>query len=578
MKGGKPHSSYDIRGVLMPPTSFRALPKFPIPDKEQLQAAAELEKSFVQQAGVVPGTYTEFKDAKALVNVRDCLWGRLQEELLRYDSLVVCQLLYKRLEVMIGHIQKEKYQSAAEQIETGRTQGSERRRTIWRAVTPTLEGLRLLIEMSIKYCKDQGSTRGPSDLDFLIGLSSRLAMLDEHLETLYYRIVPYAIVIAPDFTMHCGMRSEARAAIDEFEKHDKAHMAQADRDFIDQQNESFLNKVMGQEIGVDDFRGLPGFCTLDQAMTEELGYGVFDYLNFVKGCMGLFGEKEYLKPIAVPRLTRLLKCAVGLNREKVESLLRDHALSRATVEALSRKEMMPFESYKRDSRLLRRPLLEVNHRGTRFAIIGIETFSVGTQVFLESLRYGTLKMPSMKKGLVKSAMGVLSAKMGDPFRDSIASKCIEMGLKAEKEWPLPSKNKTDKPVGPADVLVIDQKRRRFIVVEAKNLQSQGIVPREMKGQRDRFLGTEEHGDKGYIQVLKDKEEAFTWNKEWQLHEVKHKLKMERLEDYTVEGVIVVYHPLFWPLFATEPLPIVDDLEFYKRLQSGQQFLTTPMAI
>jgi hypothetical protein len=54
--------------------------------------------------------------------------------------------------------------------------------------------------------------------------------------------------------------------------------------------------------------------------------------------------------------------------------------------------------------------------------------------------------------------------------------------------------------------------------------------------------------------------------------------MDGLEDYTVEGVIVVFYPLLWPLFASEPLPILDDLEFYKRLQLGQHFLTTPIAI
>jgi hypothetical protein len=116
------------------------------------------------------------------------------------------------------------------------------------------------------------------------------------------------------------------------------------------------------------------------------------------------------------------------------------------------------------------------------------------------------------------------------------------------------------------------------LVEAKNLQSQGIVPKEMKGQRDRFLGTKEKDDQAFIKVLRDKEQAFTSNKEWHLHELKHKLKMDGLEDYTVEGVIVVFYPLLWALFASEPLPILDDLEFYKRLQLGQHFLTTPIAI
>ena len=570
--------SYNIGGVLMPPTSLRALPKFPTPDKEQLQAAADVERAFTQQSGILPGTYTDFKDVKALLGIHDHMWDTLESELLKYDNLVICKLLYQKLETIIGHLQKQKYQAATEQISSGRAQEPGKRFEIWRAITPTLEGIKFLLEIAIKCCKGQGLTGGASSLDFLIGLSTGTVMLDEHLTFLYHRIIPYEIIIAPDFSIHGGIKREANAAIADFERYKKTQMAQADKDFVEQQNESFLDKIKGQEVKVDDFRTFPELVNLDQAMTEELGYGMLDYLNYAKGCMSLFREKDYLKIISVPRLTRQLKQKVGLNREKVESLLRDHALSQATVEALTRKEMMPFERYRRDSRLLRRPLLEVNYRGTTFAIIGIETFIIGTQVFYDSARYGALQMPSMRpEGRVKSAMGVLSATIGDSFRDNIASKCREMEFKAEKEWPLPQK-KTDARVGPIDILVVDEKKRRFILVEAKELQSEGIVPNEMRGQRDRFLGTEGQGDKGYIRVLRDKEQAFTFNKEWHFHQLKHKLKMDGLEDYTVEGVIVVFRPLFWPLFATEPLPIVDDLEFYRRLQSGQQFLTMPVVI
>jgi hypothetical protein len=571
--------SYHFKGVLMPPTSLRALPKLPIPDKEQLQAAAELERSLIQESGILPGTYTKFDDVKSLIDVHDSLWDTLESELLKYDNLIICKLLYGKLEVILGHIYIEKFQTAKEQILTGRTQGSEKWLDIWRAITPTTEGIKFLLEMAIKCCGDQGLTIRASGLDFLIGLSSRIVMLDQHLETIHYRILPYEIIIAPDFSVHGGIGSEASVAIDEFEKHEKTHMSQADKDFVDQQNKGFLDKITGQEVKLDDFRTFPELVNLDQAMMEELGYGMFDYLSYIKGCMSLFGEKEYLKVMTVPRLTKLLKHAVGLNREKVEALLRDHALSQATVEALTREDMMPFESYKRDSRLLRRPLLEISHGGTRIAVMGIEIFSIGMQVFYDALQYGTLRMPSMQReGPVRSAMGDLSAEIGDPFRDNIASKCIEMGFKVTTEWPIPKKDRTTQPIGPIDILVIDQKKRRFILVEAKNLQSQGIVPKEMKGQRDRFLGTKKKDDKAFIQVLRDKEQAFTSNKEWHLHELKHKLKMDGLEDYTVEGVIVVFYPLLWPLFASEPLPILDDLEFYKRLQLGQHFLTTPIAI
>ena len=283
--------SYDIRikGVLSVPTSLRALPKFPTPNKEQLQAAAELERSFTQQSGILPGTYTNFKDVKALIGVHDHLWDTLESELLKYDNLAICKLLYQKLEIIVGHLQKQKYQAAAEQIRTGRTQGPEKRFEIWRTITPTTEGIKFLLELAIKCCKGQGLTGGASNLDFLISLSARTVMLDEHLTFLYHRIIPYEIIIAPDFSIHGGIKSEANVAIDDFEKYTKTQMAQADKDFVDQQKKGFLDKLMGQEVKLDDLRAFPELVNLDQAMTEELGYGMFDYLDYAEGCVSLFG-------------------------------------------------------------------------------------------------------------------------------------------------------------------------------------------------------------------------------------------------------------------------------------------------
>jgi len=564
---------HDIKVVALPvPTSFKALPELPRLNKKQLNVTAELERSFTQESGILPGTYTNFDDVKALLKVHDRLWDTLESELLKWDNLTICKLLYKKLEVILGHVMINKYQTAADQILTGRTQGSKNRLDIWRAITPITEGIKFLLEMAVKCCGDHGLSSGGSKLDFLIGLSTRIVTLDEHLDTICYQIIPYQITVDPNFSTYGGITKQASVAIDNFEKYEETHMAQAQQDFIDN-----LNQVMGPEIKVDDFRAFPELIPLDKAMTEELGYGIFDWLSYVKGCVSSFGEKEFLKVIGVPRLMRHLRDTVGLNPEKVELLLQDHALSQATVKDLTRDDMMPIANYKRDSRLLRRPLLEISRRGVRIVIIGVETFWIGTQVFFDALRYGTLQIPRMQQeGPIKSAMGFLQAQLGAPFRDSIASKCIDMGFNTKTEWPIPKKDKTDKPVGPVDILVIDQKKRRFILVEAKNLQSQGIIPKEMKGQRDRFLGTKEQDNQAFIPVLKVKEQAFVSNKEWHLHEIKHKLKIDGLEDYSVESVIVVFHPLLWPLFAKEPLPILDDLEFYKRLQFGQHFLTTPI--
>ncbi len=556
----------NIRGVALPiPTSFRALPPLPIPDKQQWQAAGDLERSFIKQSGILPGTYTKFDDVRALIDVHKHMWDNLESELTKFDNLAICQHLYQKLEIILGHINEQKYHSTADQFLTGRTQGSGNRIDIWQAITPTTEGIKFLLEMAIKYCSSSGWINGTSQLDFLIGLSSRIVILDEYMETIYGRIIPYEITITPNFDISSRISDQAKKAVDEFIKYQKVHAAQADQDFMET-----LDRVKGPKIKIDEFRSFPEIIPVDKAMAQELGYGLFDWLNYASGCMDLFNEDEYFKIIGVQKLKKHLKNKFGLNPEKVELLLQDHALSQAIVKDLSRDDVMPIENYKRDSRLLRRPLLEINHGEARIALMGIETFSIGTQVFFTSLEYGSLQIPRMQEnGPLKSAMGIISGKIGDPFRDNIASKCRGMGFKAETEWSLPVQDKTDEIVGPIDILVIDHKKKRFILVEAKNLQDPGIVPKEMKGQRDKFLGDKVKGEPGFIQVLKDKQKAFASNKKLHLH----RLKMEGLEEYTVESVIIVFYPTFWPLVHSEPLPILDDLEFFKRLQSGQDFLT-----
>ena len=73
-------------------------------------------------------------------------------------------------------------------------------------------------------------------------------------------------------------------------------------------------------------------------------------------------------------------------------------------------------------------------------------------------------------------------------------------------------------------------------------------------------------------MLKNKEECFISNIDWHLSD----LKVPGAKDYSIESAIVVKHPMFWPIVAPDPLPILDDLEFYKRLRLGRHFLTEPI--
>ena len=399
--------------------------------------------------------------------------------------------------------------------------------------------------------------------------ATRILLLDEDLDIIHDQIVPFEISISTDFSLSADMSPKGRTAIDNWIQTSKVHRTEADRDWVNMMVES-----MGPKIQPDAFAAFPEMIVLDRAMLEELNYGFFDWLNYVKGCMDYFTENEFLKAKSMGKLMTHLKDTVGLQPEKIELILKDHALSSATMEHITRNDMLPIVNYSRDSRLLRRPLLDISQGEIRVGIMGVETFNTGIRVFFDSLEHGTIKLSRIQEsGPVKSAIGTLQAQIGAPLRDNITAKCKSMGFRAEKEWPLPKTDKNANKVGPVDVLVIDREKRRFVLIEAKNFGGLGITPKQMKDEREKFIDTRERFGGGFLKTLNDKEKVFLSNREWHLRQ----LGLIEAEDYEVESVIVVNHPMFWPLVWPKSLPILDDLEFYKRLHWGQHFLTDPIS-
>jgi len=555
-----------VKGIELPqPSSFRALPKFSGFNQGQLRASLELESSFVRQSGLQPGTYSKFSDLEPLLQVQDRLWDYLEIELHKLDRLDTCKRLYEKLEIIYGTMNKLKYQTASEQALTGNAEGSSKRVDAWIAVTPFTEGIKFLIEMCVKHCSFDGKTISGKYLDFLIGLSARIFMLDEHLDLIHDQIVPFEITISPELKIMADMTSGGKLAINDWLGSVKTHASESNKEWLDT-----IYQSMGPKIQTEKFAEFPEILNLNSAMLDELNYGFFDWLNYEKGCMDYFNENEFLKAKSIEKLKKHLNNIVGLSAKKVEEILKDHALSFSTIEYSTRESMYPMQNYNRDTRLLRRPLLDITQGNIRLGIWGIETFQTSIRLFYDSLERGTLRLPRIQpNGAIKSAIGTLQAQIGAPFRDDIATKCTSMGLIAEKEWQLPKKQKTEKIVGPIDVLIIDKNKKRIILAEAKTLGRSDLVPKEMKNEREKFLDIKNRHDGGFIKTLNEKETAFISNKEWHFR----KLNIDESEGYKISSVIVVNHPTFWPLVESKQLPILDDLEFYKRLRYGEGLLS-----
>ena len=114
-----------VRGILLPaPTSFQSLPKFSGFNQKQIKTAVELEKSFTQQSGLPPGTYTTFSEVVPLINVHEQLWDTLESALSSLDRLDICRRLYLTLETILGHMHQAKYQTSSDLDLSGRIEGA----------------------------------------------------------------------------------------------------------------------------------------------------------------------------------------------------------------------------------------------------------------------------------------------------------------------------------------------------------------------------------------------------------------------------------------------------------------------
>jgi hypothetical protein len=549
--------------VLPMPTSVLALPRLQNFSKKITASVDRDVRDLVRRSGILPGTYTTIDDLRKLIDVHEELWRILDNDLSKYNTLDICKRLYRLLEIIYGSQNRNKYLNIAELALTGQSTGSEKRTVDWANISPTTEGIKFLIEQAIKNCSSKGLICKNSQFEYLINLSIRIVLLDSQLDSIYENSIPYEITISSEYDIDGEMTRDAETAKTDFMRHKKYHAIKSDKDFL-----SDILKGSEKEVTPDDFLAFKECKKLDDAMQSELGYGLTDWLKYVKGCMCSFKEKDFIKSIGVNNLSGYLNKTVGLTQEKIQLLLMDHALSKATVKRLTHNDMMPISKIHRDSRLLRRPLLDIDDAKARVAIIGIETFENGTKAFWNAVEYGSLNIPRMtQKGPIRLALGNFQSQIGAPLRDELASECNKMGFIAKIEWPIPQYNVSDPPLGPIDILVIDSKMKRFILVETKNINGEGIYPLEIKSQRERFLGSDSNDTRAYVPLLSKKVSSFNLNIKTHLHN----LKMEEMDDYAVEGVIVVGHPLFWLLFAYPSLPIFDDLEFLKRLRSGSNF-------
>ena len=113
-------------------------------------------------------------------------------------------------------------------------------------------------------------------------------------------------------------------------------------------------------------------------------------------------------------------------------------------------------------------------------------------------------------------------------------------------------------------MVVDRVHRRFVLVEAKNVADEGTVPKEMRRERDEFSK--------YIKKLNLQVDWFSQH----LSDLKSENGISDEEAYSIEGVIVVNSPRHWMFAYDQPVPILDYLNFFRRLEQGRSFTIGPV--
>ena len=550
------------------PSSYDVLPPMGILPKSEVNRVENLKRSLTQKCGIKPGTYTELGQGlhPKVETVYDGLMKTLLEELSEVDAFDLCIRLYQRHEEYLGYIFRAHYEIAARRQLLSSSESSIRNELLWERLSPYTESIRWLIEITLKHCDMQGQRVGAAKFDRLVELARAIYEWDLVWEQIYRNVLQHQLTVESDFTVTSELtRRTTRVR----EKYQRALMPTME----DNENEEFKlyqnqeKKLTPQEASqkISDTLKSMG---LDEALLEERGYSLSDWGRFSLGVLDSFASNEYRKVWKLTALESYLSLNWNIDRQRITYLLRDFGLSKETVQDIDINQLRPVEFGRRDSRLLRRPMVILKRGDTVRCLYGVETITRGHLLVLQRLESGRIDLlrQSSSRNLRK-AVGRLQKELGRVFEQNIADECkargydhrLEMNRVKGKQIPQGGG------FGPVDVFVVDRIHRRFVLVEAKNVANEGSVPKEMLNERNDFS---KFIDKLDLQV--------GWFAQ-QLADLKSENGILDDEAYSVEGVIVVNSPRLWMFTYDQPVPILDFFNFFKCLDRGDKLVINPIA-
>lgn len=545
------------------PSSYDALPRLSVPDPSEIARAEDIKRSLVRKAGIRPGTYSKISPGlyPLIEDVFNGLMGTLLSELAGVDSFDLCIRLYKRNEEYLGRIFGSHFARAVRQSVSGFTESPMPTQQLWERMSRYTESIRWLIEIAVKRCETPGERVTARKFDRLVELARAVFEWDMIWEHIHRNVIPHEITFGSDLTVTAQTTPRADKILQSYRMALKPNIAEHEREEYARFQED--NKTTSVKDTIETMASIG----LDPALKLEQGYSMSDWIKFCFGLTDSFEADEYCKVIKLTSLGSFLSQKWSLASDLLPYLLKDFGLSKETVGNMDIRHLRPAECGRRDSRLLRRPVVVINRGVSTQCIYGAETTFKGSLMTLRRLETGRIDLVRYSKNKdLRRAVSKLQVEVGKVFERDIAEHCKSMGYQCqlEKQRIKGTRIPQGKNFGPVDVFVVDRANKRFVLIEAKNVMDEGVNPKEMEEEIRNFAG--------YISKLNSQVAWFTQH----LNQLKIEYGIAAEETYSIEGVIVVNNPRVWMFAYEDAVPILDYVNFFNRLAEGSKFVINPI--
>ena len=515
------------------------------PSRDSMEQSKRLLQQAIKDSGLSPGLYRNPDDVgyDKLSSVHVHLCETLEREIQELDVLDLCSKLYRLHDTFLASSRILSNEHAI-----------------------LIHAIRSLIELAIRSCNSSRLSVDEGHFGHLLSLGFQAIGWDTIWDQLSSPVFLQTIQVEDDYSLKPIPNRQASKAVDDY----RSYLSTRARLNEIQQDHPSVVPVMdfGRE-SVERMLANSDITGIDNCLAEQIGYSLADYITFVDSLAQI--SIDTLSDACVLDLDRFVADChefAGLGISSSQALIRDFALSAESTRQVPVRTLFSVGRRNRDSRFVRRPVAVLNHEGTSMLMFGRASLLYAHEFLMKQIMFGRIPVQRWSdNGEVKAAFGEVQGAVGDPLKNAVAEACEKI-LGPDRvylEKGAISGVKTPSGLGPIDIFLIDDGRKRFILVEIKNSAAAGGDPLSMKDEYLKFAND-------FLPTLRQKTDWF----HSKLHELKRECSIPDQDEYSVQGVIVVNQQRLWVLTQEDRLPILDDDEFLEKLGRGDALLSDPV--